>query len=238
MPPAEPAALEARALGRRFGPSTVLRSLDFSLSPGQILLVLGENGSGKTTLLRLLAGLLRPTSGEVLLQGHSLRMAEVEARRSVGLLSHQSHMYDELSLRENLLFAARLYGLADPVPLTERAIEEAGLTARADDRLSRLSRGMLQRGAIARAFLHAPPVLLLDEPFTALDAASADRIRRWLAARASTGASIILVTHQPAEVWELATHVGVLAAGRWAIHEPRPPSLEQLQLRYREAVRV
>jgi heme exporter protein A len=238
MLPADPAVLEARALSRRFGPSAVLRSLDFSLSPGQILLVLGENGSGKTTLLRLLAGLLRPTSGDILLLGHPMRMAGVEARRAVGLLSHQSHMYDELSLRENLLFAARLYGLADPATVTERAIEEASLTDRADDRISRLSRGMLQRGAIARAFLHSPRILLLDEPFTALDAPSADRIRRWLAGRAGDGRAIILVTHQPAEVWELATHVGVLAAGRWTIHEPRPPSLEEFQRRYREAIRV
>lgn len=238
MPPVEPAVLEARGLSRSFGPTRVLRGVDLALAPGQVLLVLGENGSGKTTLLRLLAGLLRPTSGQVLLDGQPLRTSDVTARRAVGFLSHQSHMYHELSLRENLVFAARLHSLPRPDAATNRAIEAAGLEDRADDRLSRLSRGMLQRAAIARAFIHAPRVLLLDEPFTALDAPSADRIRAWLASRAAELCSMLLVTHQPAEVWELATHVGVLASGRWAILEPRSAELDPFQLRYREAIRV
>lgn len=238
MPLAEPAVLEAHGLERRFGPSAVLRGLDFSLHPGEILLVLGENGSGKSTLLRLLAGLLRPSRGHIALDGQRINPAQVSFRRKVGLLSHQCHMYDELTLRENLEFAGRLYGLADPGAVATRAIAEAGLEDRADDRLGRLSRGMLQRAAIARAFIHAPPIMLFDEPFTALDAPSADRVRHWLSRRAKGRDAIILVTHQPAEVWDLATHVGVITAGRWALLEPRPAGFEGFDKRYREAIRV
>jgi heme exporter protein A len=238
MPPADGPLLEARRLERRFGSSSILRGLDFTLQRGNVLLVLGENGSGKTTLLRLLAGLLRPTTGKILFQGQLLRTTDVTSRRFAGLLSHQSHMYDELTLRENLEFAARLHGLSHSADLVNQAIGGAGLESRANDRLGRLSRGMLQRAAIARAFLHQPSVMLLDEPFTALDAVSADRIRHWLKEKAASGCGIILVTHQPDQVWDLATHVGVIAAGRWALLEERASDAEDFGRRYREAVRV
>jgi heme ABC exporter ATP-binding subunit CcmA len=237
MPSPEP-LLAARGLGRRFGPSTVLRGVDLDIAAGQVLLVLGENGSGKTTLLRLLAGLLRPTTGSVLLHGQPVRSTDAEFRRHLGLLSHKSHMYDDLTLRENLVFAARMHGLADPGQAAAAAIHAADLDQRGDSRLGSLSRGMLQRAAIARAFIHRPGILLLDEPFTALDAPSADRVRRWIQERVRDGCGIALVTHQPAEVWELTTDVGVLAAGRWAILEPRPAALESFLPRYREAIRV
>lgn len=238
MPPAEAAVLEAHGLERRFGPSAILRGLDLVVHPGEILLVLGENGSGKTTLLRLLAGLLRPSRGHVVLGGRRLDPASVHLRRGIGLLSHQSHMYDELSLRENLEFAGRLYGLPDSAAAADRAIQGAGLAERADDRLGRLSRGMLQRASIARAFLHEPQVMLLDEPFTALDAPSAERVRLWLTQRATAQVAIMLVTHQPAQVWDLATHVGIIAGGRWAVLESRPTDFEGFERRYREAIRV
>lgn len=238
MPPAEPAILEARGLVKRFGASSVLRGVDLSVAPGQVLVVLGENGSGKTTLLRILAGLTRPSSGELFLKGRPFRSSEVAARRSLGFLSHRSHMYDELSLRENLLFAARLFGLEDESAVVTRAIELARLEEKSDERVGRLSRGLQQRAALARAFLHQPQILLLDEPFTALDSGSAERIRQWIADRAGERCGIVIVTHQPESVWQLATGVGVLAAGRWAILEERPADLPGFEARYRDAVRV
>ena len=237
MPP-EPAILEVVGLGKKFGPSAVLRSLDFSLRRGETLLLLGENGSGKSTLLRILAGLLRPTSGTLRLDGHPFPSSNPASRGSVGLLSHTSYLYDELSLRENLVFAAKLHGVNDPNAAAALAMETVGLGSRADERVGRLSRGMLQRAAIARAFIHSPALLLVDEPFTALDALSAGRVREWLAERALSHRGIVLVTHQPAEVWDLATHVGVLARGVWAILEPRPVLLEGFLQRYHEAIRV
>jgi heme ABC exporter ATP-binding subunit CcmA len=237
MPPAEPAVLEGRGLVKRFGASSVLRGIDVAVAPGQVLVVLGENGSGKTTLLRIMAGLVRPTSGQVHFQGQPFRSSDVGIRRQLGFLSHRSHMYDELSLRENLHFAARLFGLEDERSVVSRAIELARLEEKADERLGRLSRGMQQRAALARAFLHQPQILLLDEPFTALDTASADRIRQWIADRAGDRCGIVIVTHQPENVWELATGVGVLAGGRWAILEDRS-DLAGFQARYRDAIRV
>lgn len=238
MPPAEPAILQAHGLVKRFGASTVLRGVDFSVAPGEVVVVCGENGSGKSTLLRLLAGLSRPTAGEIQLEGKPFRSSDVAARRVLGFLSHRSHMYDELSLRENLHFAARLFGMKEEREAVHHALELARLEEKADDRLGGLSRGMQQRAALARAFLHRPRMLLLDEPFTALDSASADRIRQWLGDRAAEQCAIVMVTHQPENVWDLATSVGVLAAGKWAIRENRPADLSGFQSRYRAAVRV
>ena len=166
------AALAARGLRRSFGRVTVLRDIDLILAPGEALAVAGPNGAGKTTLLRLLAGLLRPSAGEIVIHGRSLR-GDHAARRSVGFLSHQSLLYDDLTVLENLAFAARLYGLERPVDAARAALDAAGLAARVGDSPARLSRGLLQRAALARALLHRPRVLLLDEPFTALDEPSA-----------------------------------------------------------------
>ena len=238
MPPADGAVLEARGLVKRFAASPVLRGLDLSITPGRILLILGENGSGKTTLLRILAGLTRPTSGELFLEGRAFRSSDVASRRSIGFLSHRSHMYDEMSLRENLHFAARLYGLGKGEAAVGWAIELARLEEKADQRVGRLSRGMQQRAALARAFLHQSRILLLDEPFTALDVPSADRVRQWIGERAGEGCAIVVVTHQPEGIWDLASDVGVLAAGRWAILEGRPSDAAGFQARYRDAIRV
>jgi heme exporter protein A len=164
--------LAARGLCRSFGRVRVLRDVDLTLAPGEALAVAGPNGAGKSTLLRLLAGLMRPTAGEVRVLGRPITGGTADARRALGLLSHHSLLYDDLTLAENLTFAARLYGLPRPAEAARAALDAAGLGARAGDSPRRLSRGLLQRAAIARAMLHGPRVLLLDEPFTALDAAS------------------------------------------------------------------
>jgi ABC-type multidrug transport system ATPase subunit len=166
--------------------------------------------------------------------GRALTGAAAEARRSLGLLSHQSLLYDDLTLAENLTFAARLYGLPRPAESARAALEEAGLGARAGDLPRRLSRGLLQRAAIARALLHRPRVLLLDEPFTALDAASADRLRETLRARRADGLGLVIVTHHLAEVWDVATRVAVMVDGRWVCDEPTTGALRDFLPRYRE----
>jgi heme exporter protein A len=226
--------LAARGLRRSFGRVRVLHDIDLTLVPGEALAVAGPNGAGKSTLLRLLAGLMRPTAGEVRVQGRALTGAAAEARRAIGLLSHQSLLYDDLTLAENLTFAARLYGLARPAESARSALEEAGLGARAGDLPRRLSRGLLQRAAIARALLHRPRVLLLDEPFTALDAASADRLRETLRARRADGLGLVIVTHHLAEVWDVATRVAVMVDGRWVCDEPTTGALGDFLPRYRE----
>jgi heme exporter protein A len=224
--------LEARGLHHRFGRVRILHGLDLALAPGEALAVIGPNGAGKTTLLRILAGLMRPTSGEVRVMGRPLGRGDHQARRAIGLLTHQSLLYDDLTLLENLTFAARLYQLDRPPEVARAALDRAGLEERADELPRRLSRGLLQRAAIARALLHAPEVLLLDEPFTALDAPAADRLRSDLRSRLAQGRGLVLVTHHLAEAWELASRVAVLVGGRWVVDEPRTGSVEAFLPRY------
>lgn len=228
--------LAARGLERRFGAARAVRGVDVTVDAGELLLVLGPNGAGKTTLLRMLAGLARPTAGTVAVEGRAV-LGNPAARRAIGLISHQTLLYDDLTAAENLRFAAGLYGLSDPDRVARAALDRVRLSTRADEPLRRLSRGMVQRVAIARALLHAPTVLLLDEPFTGLDAPSVGRVREVIQEQRAAGAAIVLVTHNPAEAWDLASHVGVLVQGRWAIHEPRPAGLEAFLERFAEAVR-
>jgi heme ABC exporter ATP-binding subunit CcmA len=228
--------LAAKGLSRSFGRRRVLHNIDLTLNAGEALAVAGPNGAGKSTLLRLLAGLMRPTAGEVLVLGRPVRGSDGDARRAIGLLSHQSLLYDDLTLLENLTFAARLYGIARPRDRAMDALEQAGLGPRADELPRRLSRGLLQRAAIARALLHRPRVLLLDEPFTALDAASAERLRGELRAAVEGGLGLVLVTHHLAEVWGLASRIAVLVEGRWVWEEHRPTELDVFVARYRGLV--
>jgi heme exporter protein A len=224
--------LEAQGLERSFGRARILRGLDLSLYPGEALAVIGPNGAGKTTLLRILAGLMRPSAGQVRLRGEALTRENHAARRSIGFLSHQSLLYDDLTLLENLSFAARLYLLDRPEQVARAALESAGLGDRAADLPARLSRGLLQRAAIARATLHDPEVLLLDEPFTGLDAGAADQLRSRLETRLARGHGLVLVTHDLTDAWNLATRVAVLIEGRWAAVETRQGSLESFLPRY------
>jgi heme ABC exporter ATP-binding subunit CcmA len=237
MPSADgPRLLEATGLRRSYGRRRVLRDLDLTLAAGEAIAVAGPNGAGKTTLLRLLAGLARPERGEVRLDGRPLRRDTPEVRRAVGLVSHQTLLYDDLTLHENLTFAARLYGLADPLTAARVALEEAGLGPRAEESPRRLSRGLAQRAAIARALLHRPRLLLLDEPFTALDAAASERLRAELRARRQEGLGIVLVTHQLAEAWEVATRIAVMVDGRWACDEALAGPVEGFLPRYQELI--
>lgn len=233
---AVPPLLQANAVERRFGNLRVLRGVSLSVAPGECHLVIGPNGAGKTTLVRILAGLARPSAGTLELSGAPFR-GEAAARRAIGLLSHQSHLYDDLSAVDNLAFAARLYGIeADPVGLASAHLAALGVTERLGESVRTLSRGTAQRVAIARAFLHAPRVLLLDEPFTGLDPASSDHVVRLLTGELRAGRGLVLVSHDVHEAWMLATHVHVMIRGAWVIDEPKSGALEPFLVRYREAL--
>ena len=235
MPSSEGVLLDASNLHRAYGPVRVLRGVDLRLTSGEALAVVGPNGAGKTTLLRVLAGLVRPGEGVIHVVGRTLQPGDPDARRPIGFLSHQSLLYDDLTVRENVLFTARLFGLGDPAAATRRVLDECELGSRSGERPRSLSRGLLQRAALARALVHDPQVLLLDEPFTALDAPGADRLRGLLQARLAAGAAIVIVTHQLGEAWDLATRVGVLARGRWALESPRQGTLAEFVPRWQAA---
>ena len=226
MPAASQPIIQALALERRFGPVVALRAVDLAVGAGEVVLLAGPNGAGKSTLLRTLAGLSRPTGGAVLVAGKALR-GDPTARAAVGFLSHQTFLYDDLTARENLRFAATLHGLDSVERRVMDALNAAGLAQRADTRAAVLSHGMRQRLSIARATLHDPAVLLLDEPFSGLDAASVAQLRPGLAAAAAGGRAIVCVTHQPADIWQIATRVVLLRRGAVVFDTPRPESLEE-----------
>ncbi len=210
--PAGPAAaISARGLGKRFGPLVALHPLDLELPAGTALVVLGPNGAGKSTLLRLLAGLARPSVGSLRVgPGDAERSA---ARRRVGLVAHQSFLYPELTARENLELAARLYGVADPAARARALLEEDQLAPLAERRTAAFSRGVSQRLAIARARLHDPEILLLDEPFSGLDPRAAERLAERLAALRDAGHSLVVVSHDLPRAAALADAALVLARG-------------------------
>jgi heme ABC exporter ATP-binding subunit CcmA len=213
-PPGETAVLEAAGLVRRFGGTVVVQDVGLRLERGQVALLLGANGAGKSTLLRLLAGLLAPDAGAVRIAGHDLARQRRRATVRLGYVGHAPLLYRDLSAEENLTLFARLYGWPAPVAARRAGalLEEVGLPARRRERVRALSQGQRQRLALARALVHEPPVLLLDEPFTALDAAGRD----WLAARlrADRGRTVLLATHQPDLAPAAADRVFRIEGGR------------------------
>ena len=215
------AIVSAAGLTRRFGNRTAVADVDLALSAGHCLALFGPNGAGKTTLLRLIAGLLRPTAGTVTVAGASMR-ASPRARTAVGLISHQSMLYPPLTALENVVFAARLHGLSDPEGAARKALDGMQVGDRAEAPVRTLSRGLQQRVSIARATVHAPSVVLLDEPYTGLDEAGALALTSALRGMLARGACLILVTHNVREGLELATEAGIMTAGRFATRESRP----------------
>jgi heme exporter protein A len=193
--------------------------VDLSIGAGECLALFGPNGAGKTTLLRLLAGLLRPTGGEVRLLGKVLKSDAAVERGRVGLISHQSMLYDVLTVRENVAFAARLYGLVDVEGATSAALARLGLQGRELTPVRALSRGWQQRVSIARAIVHGPALVLLDEPYTGLDVAGARALTDLLLALRTDGAALALVTHAVDEGLALATHAAIMLDGQIRRHE-------------------
>jgi ABC-type multidrug transport system ATPase subunit len=217
--PGAPAFLSTRGLQMHFSASIALDGVDLDVAAGERVLLLGANGAGKSTFLRAAAGLIRPTGGRLQLFGADpWRGDRAAIRRRMGLLSHQTFLYDHLTAAENLIFYGRLYGLGTTPADARRALDDVGLADRADDPVRDFSRGMQQRAAIARAVLHGPDLLLLDEPFTGLDAAGRETLQRMLRDRFGDSRHVFLMaTHDLAPALPLATRVVVLEAGRVTI---------------------
>jgi heme exporter protein A len=213
-PSAQPAAaVELDGLTRRYGEREALGGVSLSLQEGQTLLVLGPNGAGKTTLLRVLATLLRPHAGLVRVLGSKLPDTAWAVRGRIGLLGHEPLLYRELSARENLRFHARLHGVA--AERVEELLAAVGIAARAQEPLRTLSRGMVQRVAVARAVLHDPELLLLDEPRANLDPAGAELVEPLIGRESSR--TRVLCSHDPAADLAGADLVLGLRGGRPAL---------------------
>jgi heme exporter protein A len=179
---------------RRYGERVALSGVNVNVDAGQTLVVLGPNGAGKTTLLRVLAGLLRPHAGSATVLGAELPKESWKLRGKVGFLAHEPLLYRDLTPRENLRFQARLHGVAPE--RVEAVLGAVGMSSRADDPLGELSRGMVQRVAAARAVLHDPPLLLLDEPWAGLDPGAVELLEPIIGP--SSGKTRVVVTHDVA----------------------------------------
>jgi len=236
VPPSPLPVVEAADLARSFGSRKAVAGVTFSLAPGDCLAVFGPNGAGKTTLLRLLAGLLQPSSGSAWLAGIPLPGGTV-ARSRVGLISHHTMLYEALSARENVSFAARLYGIRDPEARVDDSLRRMSMLERADAPVRLLSRGMQQRVSIARSMVHSPQVVLADEPYSGLDESGARALTTMLKELRSSGTAVIIVTHNLAEGLSLATHAAVMQRGRFVRYEPRQRiDAASYAATYREAV--
>jgi heme exporter protein A len=211
--------------------------VSFVVDRGGFLTVFGPNGAGKTTLLRMLGGGLKPSAGHVRIGGEVLDPRTNGWRHRLGVLSHQSYLYGHLTCAENLRFFGRLYALADLERRIPERLDRVGLLHRAGDAARSLSRGMRQRLALARTLLHDPEVVLLDEPYTGLDAHAADVLRGVLTALKDGHRTVVLVTHNLTQGLELADRVIVQVAGRIVLDEPRAAIDEaSFERRYREVV--
>jgi heme exporter protein A len=206
--------IEASGLTRRFGPLAALDGVDLEVHDGESLAVFGPNGAGKTTLVRILTSSLKATSGTIRIAGLDPRSRERETRGMLGVISHQSYLYDDLSARDNLLFFAGLYGVPDPPTRASRLLESVGLIDRAGDLVGTFSRGMQQRLALARCLVHDPRIVFLDEPFTGLDPQSATTLRTTLERLRSEGRTLFLVTHNLTRGLELSDRWIILGRGK------------------------
>ena len=206
-------AIETRSLVKSFGNSKVLRGLDLKVAEGTTLAIFGPNGAGKTTLIKTLASVMHPTGGSILIDGLDMKEHAGEVRARLGLLAHQSYLYGALSAEENLTFYGKMYGVASLQDRIGEILSAVGLSHRRHDRVATFSRGMQQRLSLARALLHRPSILLLDEPDTGLDpqglAAMWSIIRKDSPTR-----TVIFTSHNFERALAVCDEVAVLARGK------------------------
>ncbi len=206
-------AIRASQLSKAFGGRTVLDAVDMEIAPGESVALTGANGSGKTTLLGCLASMLRPDGGEVYWFGRRAGR-DVAMHRWIGSVAHESGLYSHLTLRENLIFAARMCGMSGSRDRADQWLDTAGLAPHADVLPTQVSRGMRQRLAVVRALIHDPALLLLDEPFTCLDAAGAEWLLALLTGLHDEGRTICFVSHEQERIGRLAQRILQLRDGK------------------------
>jgi len=229
-------AIETRELTRLFGGLTAVDRLSITVEPGEVVGLLGPNGAGKTTTIRMLAALIPPTSGTARVCGHRLGEEDDGVRRSVGILTETPGLYDRLSARRNLELHARLQGVDDVAEAVERYLELLGLADRGDDAAGTFSKGMRQKLALARALLHEPEILLLDEPTAGLDPHVARVVRDAIASLRKEGRTILVSTHNLEEAERLCDRVALIR-GRLVAFD-RPAALRERFLSPRVRVRL
>lgn len=205
--------LATSGLTKQFGRLNALRDVSLELRRGGILTIFGRNGAGKTTLLKIVSTLMRTWTGTARLFGRDLRGADGDIRKRIGFVSHESFLYSDLTVRDNLLFYGRMYDLDDPAAAADDAIVQMGLETKTATPVRALSRGMKQRLSLGRAFLHKPELVLLDEPFTGLDERAADTLHSLIDSFAAGGGAVLMATHAIERGWRHPSRIAVLERG-------------------------
>jgi heme exporter protein A len=205
----------------------VLRNIDLRIEKGEFLTIFGPNGAGKTTLIKIMSTLVSPTSGRVIIDGMDIKENPIEIRKKIGVISHETYLYHELTAAENLRFFGRMYGVSDIENRIDELIKQVGLTYRKNDRVRTFSRGMKQRLSIARALIHDPPILLLDEPYTGLDQHASATFDRILGGMNAHDKTRVLISHDIERGIAMCDRAIILADGHIA-HEMSQSEMQDL----------
>ena len=231
--------IRAEALHKQYGSIKALDGVGLTVDRGRTLALFGPNGAGKTTLIRVLSLLARPSSGSIEINGLAAGRDDDAIRAGIGVLSHTSFLYEQLTARENLLFYGKMYGVRDARQRADALLERVSLADRADGLVRGFSRGMRQRVAIARCLMHQPAVVLLDEPYTGLDRHASQALTEMLQQLRGENRTILITTHHISEAFALADELAVMVKGRMVLHRPcagtDPRDFAQLYLRCVEA---
>ncbi len=231
-------AIEVRQLCKEFGVLKAVDGISFKLKRGEFLSVFGPNGAGKTTLIKILTGLTRPSSGSAKVAGYEVEEGSAAMRREIGVISHSTALYADLTPMENLVFFGRMYGLENPEESALTRLEDVGLAPRRHDRVRTFSRGMVQRLSIARAILHDPAILFLDEPFTGLDIHASNVLKEHLQNLHDKKRTILMTTHDVSCGLEMCDKVALQVMGRFAFFEDiKDIDKENFETMYFDAVR-
>lgn len=214
-------AIEVEGLGKSFGNHRALTGIDLKVGSGEHVTVFGPNGAGKTTLIKVLSTLMKPSAGTVRLDGSDISKAPTEVRRKIGLVAHQTFLYDDLTVYENLKFYGKMYDVINLEEQIHNVVRWVRLEARLHDRVGTLSRGMQQRISIARAVIHNPSIVLLDEPEVGLDPRAIVMVREVLDSLSAGERTVVMTTHNLEQGIEMSDRVVILDKGRIVYQEQK-----------------
>ena len=222
-------AIEVKRLIKSYGEHHALRGIDLNVKWGDILAIFGPNGAGKTTLLKVLATLVKPSAGDVSVAGFNLKQDAIMIRRRIGVVTHQTLLYDDLSAYENLRFYGKMYDVSNLRDRISQLVAQVGLESRIHDPVRTLSRGMQQRLAIARALIHDPPVLLLDEPGTGLDQHASAMFATILNSTANKQRAVLMTSHSLEQGAALSNRIAIMADGKIAYEGSKQMDISNLR---------
>ena len=206
--------IDIKGLTKQADNKLILRGIDLSIKQGETVAILGPNGAGKSTLLKVLSTLIKPTTGQVMINGLNLKKNQLEIKKLFGYLPHSSLLYDQYSPLENLIFFGKLYGVNNPEKRATELVKEVGLSFFLNEPVKNFSRGMIQRIAIARAIVHEPKILYLDEPHTGLDQGAIAILNNVIVSMKEKGTTTLMVTHDFKQAAEICDRILIMKNGK------------------------